>query len=247
MNKKVVLITGGTSGLGKSTVELFARNNYDVIFTYSNNEEKAIKIAEDLKNNYNTNVLYTKCNLNNEEDINNLYNEIINKFNKIDVLINNAAICKDTLFEDKTKEDFMNILEVNLVGTFLLSKKIGKLMYENKNGVIINISSTNGLDTYYEYGLDYDASKAALINLNHNLSNHFAPYLRVNCVCPGWMNTNMNKDMDIEFKKKEENKILLNRFAEPNEVSELIYFLASDSASYINDSIIRIDGGVKHE
>ena len=120
-------------------------------------------------------------------------------------------------------------------------------MFENKNGSIINISSTNGIDSYYEYSLDYDASKAALINLTHNLANHYSPYVRVNCVCPGWINTPMCEELDKEFKEKEEKKILLNRFAEADEIANLVYFLASDEASYINDSIIKIDGGVKHE
>ena len=105
--------------------------------------------------------------------------------------------------------------------------------------------SNNGIDSYYEYSLDYDASKAALINMTHNLANHYAPYININCVCPGWINTPMNKDMDNEFRKKEEEKILLNRFAHPKEIANLVYFLSTDEASYINDSIIRIDGGKK--
>ena len=138
-------------------------------------------------------------------------------------------------------------LKINLVAPFLLSKLFGKDMYENKKGNIINISSTNGIDSYYEYSLDYDSSKAALINLTHNLANHYSPYVRVNCVCPGWINTPMNKELDQEYKEKEEKKILLNRFAEVDEIANLVYFLSSDEASYINDSIIKIDGGVKHE
>ncbi len=118
-------------------------------------------------------------------------------------------------------------------------------MLEYKKGNIINISSTNGIDTYYEYSLDYDASKAGVINLSHNLANHYAPYVRVNTICPGWINTPMNKNMDKDFKKKEEEKILLKRFANPNEIAELVYFISSDKASYINDSVIRIDGGKK--
>ena len=120
-------------------------------------------------------------------------------------------------------------------------------MYNNKQGKIINISSTNGVDSYYEFSLDYDASKAALINLTHNLANHYSPYINVNCVCPGWINTPMNQELSEEFKQKEINKILLNRFAEPEEIANLVYFLSTDEASYINDSIIKIDGGVKHD
>ena len=137
----------------------------------------------------------------------------------------------------------MKIIEVNLVGTFLMSKTFGRLMYNNKNGSIINISSNNGIDSYYSESLDYDASKAGVINLSHNLANVFSPYVRVNTICPGWIETPMNENMSEEFKNKEINKILLKRFASPEEISNLVYFLSSDEASYINDSVIKIDGG----
>ncbi len=243
MNKKCVLVTGSSIGLGSEIIKKFASNNYNVIITYLSHKNEALKLESELKQKYNIETLCEKLDISNEKDIINLKNKVIDKFKTIDVLINNASISNDTLFEDKTKENFMKILEVNLVGTFLMSKHFGDLMMENKSGNIINISSTNGIDTYYEYSLDYDASKAGVINLSHNLANHYAPYLRVNTICPGWINTPMNKNMDNSFKKNEENKILLKRFGEPSEIAELVYFISSDSASYINDSIIRIDGG----
>ena len=202
-----------------------------------------MKLKDEILNEYNIEVLIIKCDISNENDIENMKDTIINKFGKLDVLINNASISNDSLVSDKTKESFMRILEVNLVGTFLVSRIFGDLMYKNKKGIIINIGSTNGIDTYYEYSLDYDTSKAGVINLTHNLANYYSPYVNVNCVCPGWINTPMNKDMDTEFRKNEENKILLNRFAEPSEIASLVYFLSTEDASYINDSIIRIDGG----
>lgn len=243
MNKKCVLITGSSIGLGSEIAKVFASNNYNIIITYLNHKSNALKLKKELEQNYNINVLCEKLDISNEEDIIYLKEKVIDKFNKIDVLVNNASISKDTLFEDKTKENFMKILEVNLVGTFLMSKYFGDLMMEYKSGNIINISSTNGIDTYYEYSLDYDASKAGVINLSHNLANHYAPYLRVNTICPGWINTPMNKNMDNEFKKQEEGKILLKRFGKPSEIAELVYFIASEKANYINDSVIRIDGG----
>ena len=118
-------------------------------------------------------------------------------------------------------------------------------MYERKKGSIINISSSNAIDSYYEFSADYDASKAAVVNLTHNIASHYSPYVRVNCICPGWINTPMNKDLDEEFKKEEIDKTLLHRFAEPEEIANLVYFLSSDEASYINDAIIKIDGGRK--
>ena len=164
----------------------------------------------------------------------------INKFNHIDILVNNAGIAIDTIFEDKTKEMFKKTLEINLIGTFLVSKKASKYM---NNGSIINISSTNGIDTYYPYSMDYDASKAGVISLTKNLAVELAPNIRVNTVAPGWINTEMNKELSNEFKEKAIKKILLNRFGKPEEVAKVVYFLSTENASYINGSIIRVDGG----
>ena len=169
--------------------------------------------------------------------------QIIEEFGRIDILVNNASIAIDTTFEDKNIDNFKRILDVNLLGTFLVSKHIGELMIENKNGTIINIASTNAIDTYYPESLDYDASKAGVISLTNNFAKQFAPFVRVNCVAPGWVNTEMNMNMDKELICKEEGKILLERFAEPSEISNVIAFLSSDEASYINGSVIRVDGG----
>lgn len=243
MNKKCVLVTGSSIGLGASIIRKYASMGYNTIITYNSHKDEAIELQKEINDKYNTESLVIKCDISKEEDIENLKNEIISKFNKLDVLVNNASIAIDTTFSDKIKENYMRILEVNLVGTFLVSKIMSTIMSDNSS--IINISSTNGIDTYYEYSLDYDSSKAGIINLSHNLANYLSPKIRVNTICPGWINTPMNKDMDMEFKKQEEDKILLKRFAEPNEIANLVYFISSNDASYINDSVIRIDGGKK--
>ena len=119
-------------------------------------------------------------------------------------------------------------------------------MMENKKGSIINVSSTNAIDTYYEYSLDYDASKAALISLTHNLAKYYAPYIRVNAVAPGWVDTDMNKNLSLDYIKKECEDIYLKRFGKPEEIAKAIYFLASDNASYITGEVLRVDGGYNH-
>jgi len=244
---KTVLVTGSSNGIGKETVIKFAKNNYSVVITYNSDSTSALELEKEIKNKYNVDVLVIKCDISSESDIKSMVDSVISRFGKIDVLVNNAGIAIDTTFEDKTKDNFMKTLEVNLVGTFLVSKYVSNYMLKEKKGSIINVSSTNGIDSYYVESLDYDASKSGVISLTHNLANYLAPYIRVNCVCPGWINTKMNECLSLEFKEKETNKILLNRFAGANEVANLIYFLASDEASYINDSIIKIDGGVKHD
>ena len=172
-----------------------------------------------------------------------MFNIIIDKFGSIDVVVNNAAIAIDTIFEQKTVDNFNKILNTNLIGTFLVSKYASKYMLEKKQGNIINISSTNGIDTYYPYSMDYDASKAGIISLTKNLSKELSPYIRVNCVCPGWITTDMNNSLDKEYMSKEITKINLKRFAEPKEIANVVYFLATDEASYVNGSVIVVDGG----
>lgn len=240
--KKVVLITGASSKIGEAISRELIKD-YEVILHYNTNENRIATLKEELEKEYNKKVLTIRCNLSCEEEIDNMLKEIYSQYQNIDILINNAAITIDTVFEDKTKENFIKTLDVNLVAPFLLSKKIGPKMKENKDGIIINISSTNGIDTPYIESIDYDASKAGLISLSNNLANYLSPYVRVNTVCPGWINTDINKDLDKDFVAKEIDKILLGRFGEPEEVSHLIKFLVSDEAQYINNSIIRIDGG----
>lgn len=171
--------------------------------------------------------------------------EVIEEFHHIDVLVNNAGIAIDTIFEDKTVNNFLKTLEVNLIGTFLVSKYVGKYMLENKKGSIINVSSTNGIDTIYPESLDYDASKAGVISLTKNLALEYAPYIRVNSVAPGWVVTDMNQDLSHEFIENEEKHILLKRFADSIEIAKVILFLAGNDASYINGEVIRVDGGFK--
>ncbi len=245
MERKTVLITGASRGLGSSIARVFAKNNHNIILNYNNSEKETQKLTEELKQ-YNVEILPIKADITKEKEIKNMVDLSINKFKKIDVLINNAGIAIDTTFEDKTKENFIKTLDTNLIGPFLVSKYVGEEMLKEKQGSIINISSTNGIDTYYEYSLDYDASKAGLISLTHNLATHYAPYIRVNCIAPGWINTEMNKNLDEEYKKEEENKILLNRFGNPEEIAKVVYFLSTDDASYINNETIRVDGGSMH-
>ena len=240
-----VLVTGSSRGLGKAIILEYAKNGNDVIINYNNSEKEALELKNYVESNYKVKALVIKCDISRESEIDSMINKIYKEFGHLDILINNAGIALDQDFELKTKDEFMKTLEVNLVGTYLLSKKIGLKMQKRKTGTIINISSTNGIDTTYPESIDYDASKAGVISLTHNLANYFAPYIRVNTICSGWINTDMSKKISNEFKEEELKKILLGRFAEKEEIANLAYFLGTDKASYINDSIIRIDGGVR--
>lgn len=240
---KVAIITGASSKIGSSIAEKLAKCKYDLVLNYNASLEKAKKLREELINKYNIDVLLIKADLREEKEIKNIVDCAINKYGRIDILINNAAIEHDNTLENKTKEEFMDVLNVNLIAPFLLSKYASKYMIKNKYGKIINIASTNGIDTYYPSSLDYDASKAGLISLTHNLAIELAPYITVNAIAPGWTNTDMNKNLSEEQKKKINERILLKRFANPDEIANVVAFLASPEASYINNEVIRVDGG----
>ena len=243
MQKQVALVTGSNRGIGRSCVELFASQGINVIINYCHHREEAEKLEKYIKENYKVEVLTIKCDVSNSEEVENMVNKIVDHFGGIDILVNNASVCRDSLLLDKNIKEFKRIIDVNLIGTYLCSKYVGKIMKEAKHGKIINISSTNAIDTYYPESCDYDASKAGVISLTHNLAREFAPYIQVNCICPGWVKTAMTSGLSIDQIKEEKKKIMLGRFAEPEEIAKVVLFLASSKASYINDSIIRVDGG----
>lgn len=237
---KVVLITGASKGIGAKTAIEFAKTGYDIIINYLNDDIGALKVEQEVLK-YDVKCMKIKCDVSDEQQVKDMFLQIGNVYSNIDCVVNNAGIANDTLPFEKNIEDFKRVLSVNLIGPYLVSKYAKDYM---DKGSVVNISSTNALDTYYDYSLDYDASKAALISLTHNLASILAPNIRVNAICPGWVNTDMNKELDEDYIKEESDKIMLKRFAEPEEIAKVIIFLASDNASYINNSIIRVDGGM---
>lgn len=240
---KVALITGGSRGIGEAISKKFASAGYNIIINFKQSVERAQKLKIQLEKDFNIEVMLSQANLSKEKDIINMINECMKKFGKIDVLVNNAGIVIDKEFEDRTVEDWKNTLDVNLIAPFLLTKIVGKEMMKQKKGCIINISSTNGINTYYPSSVDYDASKSGLISLTYDSAVQYSPYVRVNCIAPGWVNTEMNKELEEDFIKSETEKILVKRFGEPEEIANVVVFLASDEASFINSAVIKVDGG----
>lgn len=242
MNKNV-LVTGGTRGIGEAISREFAKKGYNLIINYVNSNEKAQNLKQELEKEYNIKVLPIQADISNKIAIKNMVDTAIKEFGKIDVLVNNAGIVIDREFEDRTVEDWKKTLDINLIAPFVLTKLVGKEMMKQKSGAIINISSTNGLNTYYPTSVDYDAWKSGLISLTYDSAVQFAPYVRVNCVAPGWVNTEMNKELPEDFVKEETERILVKRFAEPEEIAKVVTFLASEDASFVNSTIIKVDGG----
>lgn len=244
MKDKVVLVTGSSRGLGREIIREFANKGCKVVINYNNSYEDALSLQNEL---IGIASLLIKCDVSNEDEVKNMIDKIINEFGTVDILVNNAGIAKDNFFEDKTLKEFKEVIDVNLTGTYLVSKYVGKIMYENKIGKIINIASNNPLTKGHPMCIDYDASKAGVIAMTKDLAIQFAPYINVNAVAPGWVKTDMSKiedkEMEEEFIKEESKRILLGRFAEANEIAKVVTFLASDDASYINGAIISVDGG----
>lgn len=238
---KVVLVTGSSRGIGKSTIIEFARNGYNVVINYNNSEEDALKLKEYVEKEYSIKALTIKADVSKEIEVKEMISTIIKEFGSIDVLVNNAGIVYDRNFDEIKIEEFEKTLKVNVIGAFIVAREASKWM---KNGsAIVNVSSTNGTKTISPECLDYNVSKVGLQSLTRDLAYQFKPNIRVNAVAICWADTDMNKDLDKDYIEEETEKIYLKRFAKPSEIAKTIYFLASDNASYINGEIVTIDGG----
>ena len=183
MFMKCVLIIGGNCDIGVALTNYFLNNNYNVVIGYHNNDTKYIQ-----------NVEYIKCDVTNSSDIENIISKTKETYGNIDIIINLACLCMDNNFLDKTKEEFMKVLEVNLVGTFLCNQIYSKYI---DNGLIINMSSTDGIDTYSKYSIDYSASKAGIICVTKSIS--LCTNNKVLCICPNWIDTSSTRDIDKDY------------------------------------------------
>lgn len=243
---KVVLITGGAQGIGKAIALELGKQGYDIVINYLSSKKEAEILKDKIIKDYGVRCIAIQCDVSKEYEVDKMISTIEAKLGGVDILINNAAIDLSNLFHLKNAEEFRKTLDVNVVGAFNCSKRVYRHMIDQEYGRIINVSSTNGINTYYPMCIDYDASKAALISMTHNLAFEFAPYVNVNCIAPGFIGTENELDgYDEEFLKEETEKIMVNRYGKPEEVAYLVKFLISDEANFINNTIIRIDGGQK--
>lgn len=246
MKNKVVLITGSAKGIGKAIAKELAKNGYDIVINYLHSKQEALSLQKELIASCGVDVLAIQADVSSVEQVDAMVSEIEEKMGGVDVLVNNAAIDLSNLFHLKTSEEFQQTMNVNVVGAFNCAKRVSHHMMEKEYGRIINISSTNGMNTYYPMSIDYDVSKAALNALTHDLAMQWGPYIHVNAIAPGFIGTESELDgYDEEFLKQECEKILVERYGKPEEVAYLVKFLISEEADYINNAIIRIDGGQK--
>lgn len=226
MNKKVAVVTGSAKGIGKELIKCLAKEGYDVVITYNTSESEALKLKEYVIKEFNIDALIIKCDITNEEEIKNMRDVIHSKYDKIDLLINNAAYASDNYIVDKSKEEFMKVLEVNIVGTFLVTKYLYPYL---EDGIIINISSTDAVSTYSRISMDYCASKAGVNSLTKTFAQEFEN-IKVIGVMPSWTNTESIKEMNQDYLRSELKRIKQTKLYEPIEVAKNIIRIINDES-----------------
>ena len=241
--RKVVLVTGGSRGIGKEVAKVYAENGYDVAINYVSDKTDVEKKKKEFKD-LGVKCLMVKADVSNGEDVEKMVEEVISEFGKIDVLVNNAGITKDTLLMRMSEEDFDKVIEINLKGTYLVTKQVTKYMMKKRQGSIINLASVVGV-VGNAGQCNYSASKAGIIGFTKSVAKELASRnIRANAVAPGFIETDMTNVLKDEVKESINAQIPLKRMGNAREVAEVIYFLGSEKSSYITGQVINIDGGM---
>lgn len=243
MERKVALITGGSRGIGKKVAEEFAKHGYDLVINYVSDNTNLEELENDFKS-LGAKALFVKTDVTNFEDCSNMVNKAIEEYGRIDVLVNNAGITKDSLLIRMKEEDFDKVININLKGTFNVTKNVVPFMIKQKEGKIINISSVVGVVGNAGQA-NYSASKAGIIGFTKTLAKELASRnIRVNAVAPGFIQTDMTSVLKDSIKENINNQIPLKRMGTAEEVANVVYFLADDVSSYITGQVINVDGGM---
>lgn len=241
--KKVAIITGGSRGIGKEIAKKFAKENYNLVINYVSEKTN----TEELKKEFEAlgaEVLFIKTNVTSYEECEKMAKDAINKFGKIDVLVNNAGVTKDSLLLRMKEEDFDTVINVNLKGTFNVTKACIPYMMKKKSGKIVNISSVVGISGNSGQA-NYAASKAGIIGFTKSVAKELASRnILANCVAPGYIATDMTNGLSDAVKESINNQIPLKRVGMPEEVAKAVYFLASEENSYITGQVVNVDGGM---
>lgn len=239
---EIALITGGAQGIGAEICRQLSKMGYFIILNYFKSEEKAKEVISQIKNEGGYAEKYC-CDIRNKKDIQEMVKYIIQKYNRIDLLVNNAGISEHKLFQDITEEDYRNMIDTNLTGAFFLSQSVVENMISRKRGKIVNISSIWGLSGA-SMEVHYSIAKAGIIALTKGLAQELAPSnIQVNCVAPGAINTRMMQGFTIEELETFCETIPMGRLGTITEVANCVSFLASDKASYLTGQIISPNGG----
>lgn len=237
---KTAVITGGSRGLGGATAKRFASDGFNIVINYTEHKEAAETIEQEIKS-LGAKTLLVQADVGNEDDVKAMVAKVVEAFGSIDVLVNNAGIVFDIPFTKKTTEQWQRTLDVNLNGVYYCTKHF--MAHINKGGSVINIASTNGIDTFHPDSIDYDVSKAGVIMFTKAMARDLAPNVRINCIAPGWFDTDINADLPKDYVQKESEKIAMGRFGKPEEIASVASFLASEDAKFMTGSVVVVDGG----
>ena len=242
LSGKIALVTGGSRGIGEAIVRRLSAEGATVYFTYNSSPDKASALAQELSAHA------VQADVANADSVNNLIKTVLehpaNTAKRIDILVNNAGITKDTLVLRMSENDWDSVIDTNLKGAFLTSKAVCKPMMSQRAGKIINIGSIVGI-TGNAGQVNYAASKAGLIGLTKSFAKELSSRnILVNCVAPGYIDTDMTAKISDEQKKALQSSIPLGRTAQPSEIASVVAFLASADASYITAQTIVVDGGL---
>ena len=239
---KVALITGGARGIGKEIAMLFARNGSNIAICDVNLEE-AEKTAQEIRGLGRESLAF-KADVTDSSQVQDMVDKILDKFNKIDILINNAGITKDNLLLRMSEDDWDKVIAVNLKGTFVCTKLVSKVMLKQRFGKMVNLASIIGIIGNAGQA-NYAASKAGIIGLTKSVAKELASRnICVNAIAPGFIRTDMTSKLPEEVQKKMLSVIPLGRFGEAKDVADLALFLSSESSSYITGQVIQVDGGM---
>ncbi len=240
---KLALITGGTRGIGKQIALTLAKEGYDIAINYRNENDDLEITKKEVEAN-NVKCFAVQGDVSYFEDCEKFVKEIIEEFGRIDVLVNNAGITRDTLLMRMKKEDFEQVIDTNLVGTFNVTKNVISHMIKAKNGRIINISSVVGISGNAGQ-TNYAASKAGIIGFTKSLAKEVASRnIAVNAVAPGFIETGMTDVLKDDIKEEIAKTIPLKRMGTPQDVANVVKFLSSEDSSYITGQVIQVDGGM---
>ena len=242
MDKKTVLITGASRGIGRATAKLFAKSGYNVLINYNKSEKEAYELYNLLKNKgYSVSIF--KANVSNKTEVNLMINHCIGVFGKIDVLVNNAGISQSKLFTDITDDDWKEIMDINLNGVFYTTQKALQYMIPEMSGKIINISSIWGM-VGGSFEVHYSTSKAAIIGMSKALAKELGPSnIQVNVVAPGVIQTDMLNDIDKDTINTLKEETPLMRLGTPDDIANCVLFLASEKSNFITGQVISPNGG----
>ena len=241
--KNVVFVTGGSRGIGKQVALTYAEHDYNVVINYVSDKTDVVALKKEFDEK-GVESLFLKADVSNQQEIDEVVKQAIDKFGRIDVLVNNAGITKDNLLMRMKEEEFDRVMEINLKGTFLVTKAVTKYMMKQRSGSIINLSSVVGVSGNAGQ-CNYSASKAGIIGFTKSVAKELASRnIRANAVAPGFIETDMTNVLSDSIKESIYNQIPLKRMGTAKEVAELIYFLGSEKSSYITGQVINVDGGM---